>query len=324
MEKKESIFHILVDIAELYDKERHPLPDEALSNGALRKLIEKAMEYYLFTEYELGEKDLIAVAVLFSAYLHRNRSVGARELIEGLEGGGRALLRGLERIKRLREKDIIRFSIESVSASSREEIFNVELKGINILEARLYLSDEFLEELSELEANPAIHKPTPYRDNYEYLVDQFERIRLIKSLTDSPEKKLGYYVPKVRPLIKHDGIQEKLKRLERRIGKRVEVTSRELPLEKLKEEKKLTRVEEIVVLAVLKAHMLKYNILCTEYELIRLVSRNTYERLLNRGLFEKDSTLLKEKIITIHRDILTGEGGAVRLNPTLAERLAEP
>ncbi len=322
MEKKESIFHILVDIAGLYEKAGHPLPDEALSRGALGKLIEKALEYHLFEEYGLDGKDILSVAVLFSAYLHRNRSVGVRELIEGLEGGGRDLLKGLERIKRLREKDILRFSIESVSASSREEIFNVELKGINILEARAYLADDFLEELSELDANPTLHKPTPYRDNYEYLVDQFERIRLIESLRDSPEKKRGYHVPELRPLIKHNGIQEKLKRLERRIGKRLALTDREFPLERFKKEKTLTGKEETMVVALLKAYMLKDRFY-TEQGLMKLVSRNTYERLINRRLFETDGKLLREEIITIERQVLTGEGGVVRLEPTLARRLAE-
>ena len=104
MEKKESIFHILVDITGLYEKERHPLTDEALSRGALGKLIGKALEYHLFEKYGLDGKDILSVAVLFSAYLHKNRSVGVREIIEGLEGGGRALFKGLERIKRLRKK----------------------------------------------------------------------------------------------------------------------------------------------------------------------------------------------------------------------------
>ncbi len=322
MEQEKKIFDILIEIAGLYNK-RPRRGGRSVSREKLTALIEEALKYLLFREYGLDEKDILCVAVLFNAYLNDKMDTSARKIIERVEGRGRALLRGIERIERLREKGIVEAEVEKAPPLMKGRLSDTKLKGLNILNAELYLTEEFLEELSTLNGNTTTHSYTPYRDNYEYLVDQFKRIKLIELIKDGEDDEIDFLRRRRRCRLFSTRGVERLKRLEKRIAERLKTTAIEFSLERFKKENALTREEEIIIIALLKVEVLKEDPYTAE-ELLWLISNNTYERLTNRRLFSKEGRLMRKQIICMEKiGAIYGEDELVRLNRTLIERFTE-
>ena len=106
-----------------------------------------------------------------------------------------------------------------------------------------------------------LKKIKPYKDNLEYLADQFERLKLIKNDNEADDEDDFLINPrKIRRLPRRHRISmtrnkadnnKKLLELEKRIDRRLAVTDRTFSFEEYKKKKSLTRMEELIILELL-------------------------------------------------------------------------
>jgi len=178
-----------------------------------------------------------------------------------------------------------------------------------------------------------LKKIKPYKDNLEYLADQFERLKLIKNDNEADDEDDFLINPrKIRRLPRRHRISmtrnkadnnKKLIELEKKIDRRLAVTDRTFSFEKYKKKKSLTRMEELIILELLEGKVFG----SSEYdvkELIDLISEDTYERLKNIKLFQKEGRLVKEKIIEVDSEHnIFGMTQCIKLNNKIKALLLE-
>lgn len=259
----------------------------------------------IFKEYNLDEKDIKAVSMLFKSLLN-----------------GKDEIRVIEVLKKICNNKIDIFELKRFTRLMRSGILETAggcsaMDGIGLLRSGIRLSEDFLNRAYNFnteDANSDIAEP--YKDNMEYLSEQFERMRLFDEIGDSRNiwRRKGYYGASTD----RKKMEEELKRLEAGIEKRLSKTEEVFPFEAFKKKKGLTLKEELIILAILRK-----DAVCRgeEYlidDLLGIISPTPYERLTDKRLFQKDGRLIKDKIIqtcTAGRNIFGGDRiEAVRLN----------
>ena len=314
MQEWKELSNLLLEIVEIVKRDKGM--GNALSNERLSSLIEKAMNYNLFREYRLGKRDVLYVAVLFGAYLDSDGGVKVRELIDMLEEKERAILSGIERVEELKKKGVVVFTEDELKGLSADDL-TVEPQGVNMLKASIFLSENFVLRFNSQQHSASLAKnhSLPYKDNLEYLAEQFEWIKIYEDMKDEERgegkqsKAYGEY-------------KRKLESIEKRIKERLKLTDKEFPLERFKREKALTRQEALIVTALLRQELIGYGWYDID-DLVELVSNNTYERLLNRKLFTKKGRLLKEGILSFEKSrTFFGMREVVKLNRAIVKKLS--
>jgi len=180
-----------------------------------------------------------------------------------------------------------------------------EVTPLELLNTAVGLTPSFLRLLQEGSLDLDLPDIKPYGDHLEYLQDQFFRIELYQKMSqirqNVHEHSLGI-----------DRVQTKLKLLEKRIQERIFQTSESLVLDKFFKQKKMTNLEQVMFIALLREEYSSTDSSLREMNaLIELVSLDEYERIKNRSLLEDGSNLLSNTIID-YEEMLNPFGGISR------------
>ncbi len=180
-----------------------------------------------------------------------------------------------------------------------------EVTPLELLNTAVGLTPSFLRLLQEGSLESDLPDVEPYSDHLEYLQDQFFRIELYQKMSvirqNVHEHSLGI-----------DRLQSKLKLLETRIDERVAQTSENLVLDKFFKSKKMSNLEQVIFIALLREEYSATDDSLREMNaLIDLISFDDYERIKNRSLLEDGSNLLSGEIID-YEEMLNPFGGISR------------
>jgi SpoVK/Ycf46/Vps4 family AAA+-type ATPase len=175
---------------------------------------------------------------------------------------------------------------------------------LKILNSPINISEHFLKLLEVGKSDTKLPEKKEYRDNLEYLKDQFLVVDLYEQIARLKEQSSSS--------VNIDRLKDKLTLMERRVTERVEVTDSSLYLKDFFKSNALNQKEQIVFLTLLKE---EYGGKNDDYRdmnhLINIVSVDEYDRMENRTLFEDSSTLLDKKLID-YDEILNPFGGINR------------
>ncbi len=180
-----------------------------------------------------------------------------------------------------------------------------DVTPLELLNTSVGLSASFLKLMQDVTLDVDLPEIKPYVDHLEYLQDQFFRIELYQKMSairqNVHEHSLGI-----------DRIMNKLQLLEKRIAQRVEQTEEKLVLDKFFIQKKMTNLEQVIFIALLREEYSATDASLREMNtLIDLISIDEYDRIKNRSLLEDGSHLLSENIID-YEEMLNPFGGISR------------
>ncbi|QSZ40937.1 AAA family ATPase [Sulfurimonas aquatica] len=180
-----------------------------------------------------------------------------------------------------------------------------DVTPLELLNTAVGLTPSFLRLLQEGTLEYDLPDVKPYSDHLEYLQDQFFRIELYQKMStirqNVHEHSLGI-----------DRVQKKLQLLETRIAERVAQTSENLVLDKFFKQKKMTNLDQVIFIALLREEYSSTDASLREMNsLIDLISLDDYERIKNRSLLEDGSNLLSNDIID-YEEMLNPFGGISR------------
>ena len=180
-----------------------------------------------------------------------------------------------------------------------------DITPLELLNTAIGLTPTFLRLLQDGTLDVDLPDIKPYNDHLEYLQDQFFRIELYQKMSvirqNTHEHSLGI-----------DRVLNKLQLLEKRIQERIEQTKESLILDKFFKQKKMSALEEVIFIALLREEYSSTDISLREMNtLIELISVDEYERIKNRSLLEEGSHLLENGIID-YEEMLNPFGGISR------------
>lgn len=243
---------------------------------------EAFMLQYLTKKYMQGEDDILVLELIGDLYDAQN--------YEHLEH--------LSELKNLLE-------LGWIHQQSFTPLKISEVTPLELLNTAVGLTPSFLKLLQDGTLDADLPDIKPYGDHLEYLQDQFFRIELYQKVStirqNVHEHSLGI-----------DRIQRKLKLLETRIEERIEQTSESLVLNKFFKQKKMSNLEQVIFIALLREEYSASETSLREMNaLIDLISLDDYERIKNRSLLEEGSNLLSNEIID-YEEMLNPFGGISR------------
>jgi len=180
-----------------------------------------------------------------------------------------------------------------------------DVTPLELLNTAVGLTPSFLKLLQEGSLESDLPDIKPYADHLEYLQDQFFRIELYQKMSvirqNVHEHSLGI-----------DRLQTKMKLLETRIEERVEQTSENLVLDKFFKQKKMSSLEQVIFIALLREEYSATDASLREMNaLIDLISLDDYDRIKNRSLLEDGANLISNEIID-YEEMLNPFGGISR------------
>ncbi len=180
-----------------------------------------------------------------------------------------------------------------------------DVTPLELLNTAVGLTPSFLKLLQEGSLEPDLPEVKPYADHLEYLQDQFFRIELYQKMSvirqNVHEHSLGI-----------DRLQAKMKLLETRIAERVAQTSEKLVLDKFFKQKKMSNLEQVIFIALLREEYSATDASLREMNaLIDLISIDDYDRIKNRALLEDGANLISNEIID-YEEMLNPFGGISR------------
>ncbi len=232
----------------------------------------------IFSYLKCEEPEARILQLLTRRFVEGEDEGNVFDILEELFGSKDLLhIQKLEHIKRLLDLGWI---VQSGFGPLKEESTKLEL-----LHSDIALSVPFLRLLEEGNIEPVLPDIKPYKNQSEYLKDQFARIELYQKIA-AAKSSLGPEAPSISRLA------NRLQLLEQRIKERLEL-SESIEIENLFEEYGLGPKEQVIFLALLKE---EYNSgeggLREQGALVELVSSNEFERIENRALLEEGSKLL--------------------------------
>jgi SpoVK/Ycf46/Vps4 family AAA+-type ATPase len=317
----------LLDISKNYRKKSKP--------GSVRDKISILLASPLFKQYGLDEKDILIVAILLENSFEEDEGMKTKEVLSCVEKDRKAVFVAVKRIERLKELEIIDFVAGEerflIDDDDTEDPAGRRSSNVSLFRSTVTLSSSFLDKICGTEVVSSNDTITPYRDNIEYLCDQFERVGILEEEDDDL-----FLRPRVRRMLKRGGRvlprkdskrsdEGKLEKIEKRISERLKKTNRVFPFEEFKKKKNLSGKEELVILALLEREASGHPAYDID-DLLDIVSKTRYERLSDRKLFDKDGRLAKEKFVTMDKRnglFDEGEDEYVKLNPALKAELLE-
>ena len=243
---------------------------------------EAQMLQYLTDQYMKGQEDVLVLELLQELY-----SVDDYEYLEHLSE-----LKNLLELGWIHQQSFTPMKISDVTP-------------LELLNTAVGLTPSFLRLLQDGSLESDLPDVKPYGDHLEYLQDQFFRIELYQKMStirqNVHEHSLGI-----------DRLQSKLKLLEKRIEERISQTSENLVLDKFFKQKKMSNLEQVIFIALLREEYSSNDTSLREMNaLIDLISLDDYERIKNRSLLEDGSNLLNGEIID-YEEMLNPFGGISR------------
>ena len=155
-------------LSEILSEDKRGEGKEAISEECLQPNLLELTSSPIFKEYNLDEKDIKVVSLLFKSLLNGKDEVRAIEVLKKICNNKIDLLE-LKRFVRLMKSGILE------TAGNRSA-----MDGIGLLRSGIRLSEDFLNRIYNFNTEEAGSDIVePYRDNMEYLPDQFERIRIL-------------------------------------------------------------------------------------------------------------------------------------------------
>lgn len=245
-------------------------------------VIEGNILQYLARQYMQGEEDILVLTLLHELY----------------KSDTYAHLEYLKDVKNLLE-------LGWIHQQSFTPLKISDVTPLELLNTAVGLTPAFLKLLQDGSLDLDLPDIKPYADHLEYLQDQFFRIELYQKMSlirqNVHEHSLGI-----------DRIQTKLKLLETRIDERIVQTSENLVLDKFFKQKKMSNLEQVIFIALLREEYSATETSLREMNaLIDLISLDDYERIKNRSLLEEGSNLLNNEIID-YEEMLNPFGGISR------------
>jgi len=243
---------------------------------------EAEMLQYLAKQYMQGQDDILVLELLQDLYSAQN----------------------YEHLEHLRElKNLLELGWIHQQSFTPMKISDVT--PLELLNTAVGLTPSFLRLLQEGTLESDLPDVKPYADHLEYLQDQFFRIELYQKMSvirqNVHEHSLGI-----------DRLQAKMTLLENRIAERVAQTSEKLVLDKFFKQKKMSNLEQVIFIALLREEYSATDASLREMNaLIDLISLDDYERIKNRSLLEDGSNLLSSEIID-YEEMLNPFGGISR------------
>jgi len=259
-----------------------------------KRLFEQIARPYL-TADNLSEKDEKIVAFLLHNLFEGRKDSKTINILKTICSDKSEYFQEIERLSELISKGIV----EHFGHFEEDE----EPGPVEILNASIGLSKSFLLRICNA---PVRDKDTPaesplaepYRNNLEYLADQFERIRLMLEAKGMQDMFRRRRLRRVRSCAEPTHMH--LGSLETHIERRLSAGSRSFPFEKFKKQHRLTANEGLVIIALLRAEVMGNEAATTE-DLMDLINETPYERLVNKDIFSKKGRLIKKKMIEINK-----------------------
>ncbi len=232
----------------------------------------------IFSYLKCEEPEAKILQLLTRRFVEGEDEANVFDILEELFGSKDLVhIQKLGHIKRLLDLGWI---VQSGFGPLKEESTKLEL-----LHSDIALSVPFLRLLEEGNIEPILPDTKPYKNQSEYLKDQFARIELYQKIA-AAKSSLGPEAPSISRLA------NRLQLLEQRIKERLEL-SESIEIENLFEEYGLGLKEQVIFLALLKEEYSQgEGGLREQGALVELVSSNEFERIENRALLEEGSRLL--------------------------------
>jgi hypothetical protein len=278
----ENAFELLLEISDLYEKKNVEGTDSSGKDTAINAayLTKNLANSSIFEGYNLDEDDIKIIALILGNYLEGKKDIEAVEVIKRIWKDKKVVKAELKRLLRMNKSGIL-------DVVSGPTIYNGN--EVTLLRSSLTLSDTILGRIFGTESKAQENKEfEPYKDNLEYLADQFERVRILRK---RPDTRIGI---DMEATASRRADNKSLERIENRIAQRLKKTGRSFPMEVLKKEKGLSQEEELVILALLHQEIEGNNNFNREEDII---GKTNYERLCYRKLLQEDGRLFKERLI---------------------------
>ncbi len=294
----EEMTELLLEIADAYEGGDRPLRKSA--DKGIGDRLKLLRENQPFRDYGLDEKDILITAILFGNFFEEEDGMEARRLLRKIERDKKSAFREITRINRLKELGILEAGKGYRLRSGRfaediQEDDACSTGGLELLRSTLRLSGHFLNSLFDTGIQKPAQSHEPYKDNLEYLTDQFARLEFLKEGDDfliSPKRfRRALRRGRMTRGERLQGIDE-LKRLEERIAGRLQKTERTFPFEELKKKKRLIQKEEWIVLSLLERDITGGGHYFAD-EILDMISRTPCERLTDKKLLQEDGRLTK-------------------------------
>lgn len=210
--------------------------------------------------------------------------------------------KGIESIKYLKHiKSLLH--LEYISLNS--DLYSSDIALLELLNASISLSPSFLRILENGENNFNLPQMIAYKDDLDYLKDEFLRVNLMQ--------KLAYLrrISKVESKA-YSQILSNLNSIKNCINKRLEITQVKLNIISFLKPFNLNEEEKIIFFALLKEEYYAENERAREINsLIELISNDDYSKLSNKYIFDEKSALIKNGLIDYDEDILSPFGGII-------------
>ncbi|BCD61482.1 MULTISPECIES: AAA family ATPase [Nitratiruptor] len=253
----------------------------------------------IFPHLKVSEEEAKILQYLTKEYINGEDEVNVFDVLNDIYGEERFIyLDKLHLIKNLLDLGWI---VQGGFGSLKSNDFT----KLELLHSEIALSVPFLRLLEEGNVELALPEIKPYEDHLEYFEDQFFRIEIYQKIAQARQN-YSTDAPTINRL------KNKLNLLENRIKERLQVTTKELEVEKLFQEYALSQKEQIIFLALLKEEYAGNEGGLREMNaLIDLISFNEYERIENRSLLEEHAKLIANGLID-YDEVLTPFGNLSR------------
>jgi hypothetical protein len=237
--------------------------------------------------YDLDARDLRVIAILFEKLLDGEMEIKAGHLLKSLEKDKIAAFREIKRITRLKEMGILEGTGRCEEGAEGP---------VSLLRSTLRLSCDIIDKLCNQTDKPGVAIEEGYKDNIDYLSDQFERLRLMEEMKSSAQEKRSLN----RSGSDTKKVERELKKHELKIIEKLRRTQMTFPLELLKKKKKLSDKEELIIIALLRTECEISRNKCWEVgKLLDFISETPYEKLRDYRLFRGGERLIRDEFISI-------------------------
>jgi SpoVK/Ycf46/Vps4 family AAA+-type ATPase len=246
---------------------------------------EKIEKSDIFAHLECSNAEAKVLQYLTATYMKGQDDVLILELLEELYS-----TQNYEHLEHLSElKNLLELGWIHQQSFTPMKISDVT--PLELLNTAIGLTPSFLKLLQEGSLEAELPDAKAYGDHLEYLQDQFFRIELYQKMSLIRQNVHEHSLDIER-------LQNKLQLLEKRISQRVEKTSENLVLDKFFKQKKMSNLEQVIFIALLREEYSATDASLREMNaLIDLISLDEYERIKNRSLLEDGANLLSAGII---------------------------
>ncbi|HAP67244.1 MAG TPA: hypothetical protein DCQ99_05495 [Nitrospinae bacterium] len=132
-------------------------------------------------DYNLNEIDIKIISILFKNILNGRDETRAIDILKKLENNKCKSLSEIKRLARLKKIGILKTN--GGLDDCADDI-------VSLLRYSYQLSDDFINSIySQTEELPS-DTAKPYKNNYEYLADQFERLNILRNATQDINRKI--------------------------------------------------------------------------------------------------------------------------------------